>query len=61
MLAQDVRSHAGAIGVMQVMMPATGKDMKVGDILAAIPNIYAGVSISDLSSISISRTSRWID
>jgi membrane-bound lytic murein transglycosylase MltF len=32
----------GAIGVMQVM-PATGKDMKVGDINEIDPNIHAGV------------------
>ena len=32
----------GAIGVMQVM-PATGKDMRVGDITQLEPNIHAGV------------------
>jgi membrane-bound lytic murein transglycosylase MltF len=36
------RSHVGAIGVMQVM-PATGKEMKVGDIRQVEPNIHAGV------------------
>jgi membrane-bound lytic murein transglycosylase MltF len=36
------RSHVGAIGVMQVM-PATGKEMKVGDIRQLEPNIHAGV------------------
>ena len=41
-LDQSVKSHVGAIGVMQVM-PATGKDLKVGDIGAIEPNIHAGV------------------
>jgi membrane-bound lytic murein transglycosylase MltF len=41
-LDQSVKSHVGAIGVMQVM-PATGKDLAVGDITKAEPNIHAGV------------------
>ena len=41
-LNQDAKSQVGAIGVMQVM-PATGKDMKVGDITRAENNIHAGV------------------
>jgi membrane-bound lytic murein transglycosylase MltF len=41
-LDQTVRSHVGAIGVMQVM-PATGSDLKVGDISQLEPNIHAGV------------------
>ncbi|MGL5947513.1 MAG: transglycosylase SLT domain-containing protein [Aeromonas sp.] len=41
-LNQTVRSKVGAIGVMQVM-PATGKDMKVGDIRKLEPNIHAGI------------------
>ena len=41
-LKQSARSPVGAIGVMQVM-PATGKDMKVGDINDIEPNIHAGV------------------
>ncbi len=41
-LDQKVRSKVGAIGVMQVM-PATGKDLKVGDIRQVEPNIHAGV------------------
>jgi membrane-bound lytic murein transglycosylase MltF len=41
-LKQSARSPVGAIGVMQVM-PATGKDMKVGDINETEPNIHAGV------------------
>jgi len=41
-LDQSVRSRAGAIGVMQVM-PATGKELGVGDIRKLEPNIHAGV------------------
>jgi membrane-bound lytic murein transglycosylase MltF len=41
-LNQNARSPVGAIGIMQVM-PATGKDMKVGDIHQLEPNIHAGV------------------
>ena len=40
-LKQEARSPVGAIGVMQ-LMPATGKDMKVGDIGEIEPNIHAG-------------------
>jgi membrane-bound lytic murein transglycosylase MltF len=36
------KSAVGAIGVMQVM-PATGKEMKVGDVTKIEPNIHAGV------------------
>ncbi len=41
-LDQNVKSPVGAIGVMQVM-PATGKDLKVGDITEIEANIHAGV------------------
>jgi len=41
-LNQEAKSPVGAIGVMQVM-PATGKDMDVGDITHLEPNINAGV------------------
>jgi membrane-bound lytic murein transglycosylase MltF len=41
-LDQSVRSHVGAIGVMQIM-PATGKDLAVGDITQTEPNIHGGV------------------
>jgi membrane-bound lytic murein transglycosylase MltF len=41
-LDQAKKSPVGAIGVMQVM-PATGKDMKVGDITKLDPNVHAGV------------------
>ena len=41
-LDQNVKSPVGAIGVMQVM-PATGKELKVGDITQLESNIHAGV------------------
>ncbi len=41
-LDQGAKSAVGAIGVMQVM-PATGKDLAVGDITQLEPNIHAGV------------------
>ena len=41
-LKQDAKSQVGAIGVMQVM-PATGAELKVGDINKVEPNIHAGV------------------
>jgi membrane-bound lytic murein transglycosylase MltF len=41
-LNQAVRSPVGAIGVMQVM-PATGKDLNVGNIAQVEPNIHAGI------------------
>ena len=41
-LNQAARSPVGAIGVMQIM-PATGKDLRVGDITKTEPNIHAGV------------------
>jgi len=41
-LDQSVRSPVGAIGIMQVM-PATGSDMRVGDISKLESNIHAGV------------------
>ena len=41
-LDQRAKSAVGAIGVMQVM-PATGRDMKTGDITQLEPNIHAGV------------------
>jgi membrane-bound lytic murein transglycosylase MltF len=40
-LDQTVKSPVGAIGVMQVM-PATGQELKVGDIRQIEPNIHAG-------------------
>ncbi len=41
-LDHGVRSPVGAIGIMQVM-PATGKELKVGDISVLDANIHAGV------------------
>ncbi len=41
-LNQGAKSHVGAVGVMQVM-PATGQELKVGDISQLEPNIHAGV------------------
>jgi membrane-bound lytic murein transglycosylase MltF len=41
-LDQGAKSAVGAIGVMQVM-PATGADMRTGDISQLEPNIHAGV------------------
>jgi membrane-bound lytic murein transglycosylase MltF len=41
-LNQEAKSHVGAIGVMQVM-PATGAELKVGDIRQTEANIHAGV------------------
>jgi len=40
-LRQDARSHAGAIGVMQIM-PDTGNELRVGDIHELEPNIHGG-------------------
>jgi membrane-bound lytic murein transglycosylase MltF len=41
-LNQSAKSAVGAIGVMQVM-PATGKELKVGDITQTEANIHAGI------------------
>jgi membrane-bound lytic murein transglycosylase MltF len=45
-LRQDAKSHVGAIGVMQIM-PATGRDLKVGDIQMIEPNIHGGAKYMD--------------
>jgi len=41
-LDQAKRSHVGAIGVMQIM-PATAKDLKVGDVSVLENNVHGGV------------------
>jgi len=45
-LRQDARSHVGAIGIMQIM-PATAKELKVGDITVAETNVHAGAKYMD--------------
>jgi membrane-bound lytic murein transglycosylase MltF len=45
-LRQDVRSPVGAIGIMQIM-PATGAELKVGDIHLAEPNVHGGAKYMD--------------
>ena len=45
-LDQSARSAVGAIGVMQIM-PATGAEMKVGDIRITESNIHAGAKYMD--------------
>ena len=45
-LNQNAKSRVGAIGVMQVM-PATGKELKVGDITVTESNIHAGAKYMD--------------
>jgi len=45
-LNQQARSHVGAVGIMQ-LMPATGQEMKVGDIHAADSNVHAGAKYMD--------------
>ncbi len=45
-LNQQAKSHVGAIGVMQIM-PATGKELKVGDIKVTEHNIHGGAKYMD--------------
>lgn len=45
-LDQSKKSHVGAIGVMQIM-PATGKELKVGDISVTEANIHGGTKYMD--------------
>ena len=41
-LNQNAKSHVGAIGIMQIM-PATGKELGVGDIHQAEANVHGGI------------------
>jgi len=45
-LDQNAKSHVGAIGVMQIM-PATGAELRVGDIHQLEPNIHGGAKYMD--------------
>lgn len=45
-LRQDAKSRVGAIGIMQ-LMPATGKELGVGDIKVTPSNIHAGAKYLD--------------
>ena len=45
-LNQAAKSRVGAVGVMQ-LMPATGKELKVGDIRITEPNVHAGAKYLD--------------
>ena len=45
-LRQEARSHVGAVGVMQIM-PATGKELRVGNIHQVEPNIHGGAKYMD--------------
>jgi membrane-bound lytic murein transglycosylase MltF len=58
-LDQSRKSPVGAIGVMQVM-PATGADMKVGDITKIEPNVHAGVKCVRFMMDRYTPTNRWI-
>jgi membrane-bound lytic murein transglycosylase MltF len=46
-LNQSVKSRVGAIGIMQVM-PATGTELKVGDVHVAENNVHAGAKYMDI-------------
>jgi membrane-bound lytic murein transglycosylase MltF len=62
-LNQEAKSHVGAVGVMQ-LMPATGAEMKVGDIKITESNIHAGAKYMDqlmtryLSDAKLDETNR---
>jgi membrane-bound lytic murein transglycosylase MltF len=45
-LNQNAKSAVGAVGIMQ-LMPATGQEMKVGDIRVTEPNIHAAAKYLD--------------
>jgi hypothetical protein len=57
-LNQDAKSRVGAVGIMQ-LMPATGKQLYVGNIRIAESNIHAGAKYLDqLTSACWSTFSR---
>jgi membrane-bound lytic murein transglycosylase MltF len=45
-LNQNAKSHVGAVGIMQIM-PATGAELKVGDIRIAEANVHGGAKYMD--------------
>jgi membrane-bound lytic murein transglycosylase MltF len=45
-LDQNAKSHVGAIGIMQIM-PATGAELRVGDIKVAENNVHGGAKYMD--------------
>jgi len=45
-LDQGAKSQVGAVGVMQ-LMPATGEELRVGDVHVLEPNIHAGAKYMD--------------
>jgi membrane-bound lytic murein transglycosylase MltF len=58
-LNHAAKSRVGAVGIMQVM-PATGKELKVGDITQLEPNIHAGVKYMRSMMDANFTTSRWM-
>jgi membrane-bound lytic murein transglycosylase MltF len=59
-LNQNAKSHVGAIGVMQIM-PATGAQLKVGDIRITEPNIHAGAKYMDQLMTRYFRDSTFVE
>jgi membrane-bound lytic murein transglycosylase MltF len=45
-LDQNAKSHVGAIGIMQIM-PATGAELRVGDIRVSEANVHGGAKYMD--------------
>ena len=59
-LNQGAKSPVGAIGVMQ-LMPATGAELKVGDIHQAEPNIHGGAKYMDQLMTKYFPDAKWDD
>jgi membrane-bound lytic murein transglycosylase MltF len=59
-LRQDAKSHVGAVGVMQIM-PATGAELKVGNIRELEPNIHAGAKYMDKLMSSFFKDAHFSD